>query len=46
MGRSFCSVGSDIHDLFYLLGYLAMSLGCIMLLVLMFWSHRRLNIFK
>ena len=45
-GRLFVQAESGISDLFYLLNYLTMAFGCIMLLALIFWSHRRLNIFQ
>lgn len=45
-GRLFVRPESGISALFFLLYYLAMALGCIMLLVLIFWSYRRLNIFQ
>ena len=45
-GRLFLEAEQTLSDVFYLLNYLAMALGCIMLLVLIFWSYRRLNIFQ
>ena len=45
-GRLFLGPESSILDLFYLMNYLTMALGCIMLLALIFWSYRRLNIFQ
>ena len=45
-GRLFLRPESAVSDVFYLLNYLTMALGCIMLLVLIFWSYRRLNIFQ
>ncbi|MBN1593577.1 MAG: hypothetical protein JW941_10085 [Candidatus Coatesbacteria bacterium] len=45
-GRLFAQPESGISDIFYLLTYVTMALGCIMLLALIFWSHRRLNIFQ
>ncbi|RLC47774.1 MAG: hypothetical protein DRH70_02575 [Candidatus Coatesbacteria bacterium] len=45
-GRLFLRPESAVRDVFYLLNYLTMALGCIVLLVLIFWSYRRLNIFQ
>ena len=45
-GRLFLEADRALSDVFYLLNYVAMALGCIMLLVLIFWSYRRLNIFQ
>lgn len=45
-GRLFFARDSVVWTLFYLLTYICMAFGCIMLLVLIFWSYRRLNIFQ
>lgn len=45
-GKLFFDRDSALWTILYLLNYVAMAFGCIMLLVLIFWSYRRLNIFQ
>lgn len=45
-GRLLLDPNGTGRSLFYLLSYGTLSLGCVMLLLLIFWSHRRLNIFQ